>query len=688
MAQDFLVELGTEELPPTSLLALSNEFTAQVEKSLLSARLAFKNIQGFATPRRLAILIEALEENAPEEALEIFGPPAKIAFDTAGKPTKAAEAFASKNGISVDQLKTDETSGKLVYRTIAKGAVATDMLPGFVENALNALPIAKRMRWGAARAEFVRPVKWLVLLFGSRLIDATIYGVQSSNTTRGHRFHSEGEIVIDNPANYQSLLANASVVASFKERQEDIRKQVKAAAEKLGGTAVISEDLLEEVTALVELPVALAGKFDETFLKVPQEALISSMKEHQKYFHVVDKKGALLPYFITLSNLRSKDPAQVIAGNEKVIRPRLADAAFFFEQDKQISQEARREKLKTVVFQAKLGTIFDKTERIIRLVRKIADQLQMDRNDVERAAQLCKSDLVSSMVYEFPEMQGIAGYHYALNDGENIEVATAISDHYKPRFAGDELPSTDVGAIVALADRLDTIVGIFGIGEIPTGSKDPFALRRASVGALRIMVEKKFNLDLRDLVQRSATIHQDLPKSLTVTDDVLTYMLERFRAWYEEANISAEVFHAVSAKNLTCPLDINNRVYAVAAFSKLDEAAALASANKRVSNILAKLDKPVSSDLNEKLLSEPAEITLAKEVTQMSKKVAPLFAASDYTKALATLAGLRVSVDRFFDDVMVMTDDEKIRNNRLALLQQLRALFLEVADISLLAVKN
>ncbi len=687
MAQDFLVELGTEELPPTSLLNLSNEFLNQVENALRASNLDFKSITPFATPRRLALLIEGLEEQASEEKLEILGPPLKIAFDAEGKPSKAAEAFASKNHTSLDKLEKDEVSGKLLFRSVVQGAQAEKVLPGFIQQALDALPIAKRMRWGASRAEFVRPVKWLVMLFGNTVLETTIYGVQSSNKTRGHRFHSDGEIEIKAPSDYEKALADAFVIASFEKRREEIRKQVKKTAEALKGRAVIDSDLLDEVTGLVELPNALAGKFEASFLNVPQEALISSMKEHQKYFHVVNDKGELLPQFITLSNLKSLDPAQVIAGNEKVIRPRLADAAFFFEQDKQVSLEARREKLKTVVFQAKLGTLFDKTERIKGLANFIAQKLSLANEDITRAAQLCKSDLVSSMVYEFPDLQGIAGYHYALNDGENENVAEALNSHYKPRFAGDELAESNVGAIIALADRLDTIVGIFGIGQIPTGSKDPFALRRASLGALRILVEKAYDIDLQEIVQKASELHGELPKKSSVVSDVLTYMLERFRAWYEDEGIASEIYQAVSAKQLTCPLDINKRIYAVAEFANLPEAAALASANKRVSNILAKQKSQLSLELKRELLVEKAEKKLADQLADMKTKVAPLFASNQYAEALQTLAALRQSVDTFFDDVMVMTEDENLRNNRLALLQQLRSLFLEVADISLLAVK-
>lgn len=690
MSKDFLVELGTEELPPKSLLTLATEFCNNIEQALKKEKLGFTAITWYATPRRLAVAVDALEPQAPDENTEQWGPPLSVAFKE-GKPTKAAEAFASKNGLKIEDLKTkhsDEKTGKLVCRSISKGASAISLLPAIVQKALDDLPIARRMRWGASRAEFVRPVHWLVMLYGADVVDCEIYGVRSSNISKGHRFHANRGISIPDRASYSQVLLDAKVMADFAGRKQTIADQVATKAKELGGEAVIGEDLLEEVTALVEWPAALAGKFDKEFLDVPAEALISSMKEHQKYFHVVGTEGKLMPYFITVSNLESTDPAQVIDGNERVIRPRLADAAFFFNTDRQAKLEERREKLKSVLFQAKLGTIYDKTARIEALSQQIAAKTAADALLARRAAQLCKCDLVSSMVYEFPDMQGIAGYHYALHDGEQQEVAQALIEQYLPRFSGDQVPGTMTGAIIAIADRLDTITGIFGIGQTPTGSKDPFGLRRASLGVLRIMVEKKLDLDLRELVSFAATQFDDLPKAATVVDDVLTYMLERFKAWYEEARIAAEVFQAVSAKNLSHPLDINNRVYAVAEFCKLPEAAALASANKRVSNIIAKQDAKIPGEVDESLLQEEAEKALAKEVAAMRKKVAPLFAERNYTKALATLAGLRAPVDNFFDHVMVMTDDEKLRNNRLALLQQLRELFLVVADISHLAVKT
>lgn len=690
MANNYLIEIGTEELPPTSLKVFSNAFSDGIEKALTDKKLTFSAAKRFATPRRLALVIEELAEFTPLEKVKAWGPPAKIAFDKDGNPSKAAEAFAKKNGVTVADLTTenDGKADKLVALLEAGGEKTVSILGDIVKQALTNLPIPKRMRWGSSREEFVRPVQWITLLQDSTILDETILGIKSGNQTRGHRFHCPDHFTITNPLTYeQQLLEQGHIVASFEQRQALIKSQVEACAQKINGVAVIDEELLNEVTGLVEWPVALAGKFDEDFLSVPAEALISSMKEHQKYFHVVDKNHSLLPNFITVSNIESKDPAQVIDGNERVIRPRLSDAAFFYSTDKQTSLEAKRDKLKTVVFQAKLGTVFDKTERIKSLAHFIAEQLNIDVNHTTRAAELCKSDLVSHMVYEFPDMQGIAGSHYATHDGESAEVSAAIVEQYQPRFAGDNIPASDVGALIALADRLDTIVGIFGIGQTPTGSKDPFALRRASLGVLRILVEKKYDLDLRVLITEAANAFSELPKADTVVDNVLSYMLERFRAWYEEASIAPEIFQSVSAVHISCPLDINNRVYAVSAFTQLDSAKALAAANKRVSNILAKQKTAVASTYDAALFVEPAEKQLAAIIESTKNDVAPLFAQHDYTTALSKLAVLREPVDAFFDDVMVMADDIAIRNNRLSLLQLLRNLFLQVADISYLDVK-
>ena len=692
MSADFLVELGTEELPPKALKNLMASFAETIEANLKAAELSFTAIKPFAAPRRLAVLVENLASETPAKEIVVWGPPAAIAFDKEGQPTKAALAFAEKNGIAASELKAenDGKAEKLVARITTEGKKTVELLEAVVTDALAKLPIAKRMKWGAKREEFVRPVHWLVMLFGSDVVNASVLGLTAGRTTRGHRFHYNNSIDLAKASDYASVLKDTGfVVADFAERSATIKQQVEAEAKKVGGVAVIDPALLDEVTSLVEWPVALTGQFEERFLAVPAEALIASMKEHQKYFHVVDANGKLKNNFITVANIQSKDPSQIIDGNERVIRPRLSDAAFFFETDKKTTLVSLRERLKTIVFQAQLGTIYDKTERVAGLAKLIAGKLNADAASAERAAQLCKSDLVTNMVGEFDDMQGIAGYYYAVNDGENAEVAAAMNEQYMPRFAGDQLPATTTGAIIALADRLDTISGIFGIGQQPTGSKDPFALRRASIAVLRILVEKNLALDLRDLLTFAKNQHKNLTAGDELVEQVLAYMLERFRAFFEDANIPAEVFQSVTAKQLSQPLDINQRVLAVNEFSKLPQAQALAAANKRVSNILAKHNAALSTEVNASLLQEDAEKTLAAAVSAKAAVVAPLFAAREYTKALAALADLQQPVDAFFDSVMVMSDDPALQQNRLALLQQLRGLFLEVADISyLVPAKN
>ncbi|SDK43203.1 glycine--tRNA ligase subunit beta [Microbulbifer yueqingensis] len=690
MAQDFLVELGTEELPPTALHTLMEAFAEGIEQGLKGAELEFGEVKAYAAPRRLAVAVSGLADRQQDKQIEKLGPAVKAAFDKDGKPSKAAEGFARSNGVTVDQLSRKETDKgeRLAFVSEQKGADTVSLLPGIVERSLAQLPIPKRMRWGARREEFVRPVHWLLMLFGNEVVEGEVLGLQAGNTTRGHRFHCNRELEVHSPKDYvQKLRDPGHVVVDFAERREMIRDQVTAEAHNVNGEAVIEDDLLDEVTALVEWPVALTGRFEERFLDVPAEALISSMKEHQKYFHVVDGDGQLLPFFITVANIDSQDPRQVIEGNERVIRPRLSDAAFFFETDKKTSLEARREKLKQVIFQQKLGTIYDKTERLAALAPRIAAAIGADETEAERAAKLCKSDLVTEMVFEFADLQGVAGYYYAENDGEPLDVAKAMYEQYMPKFAGDELPKSQTGTVLALADRLDTLVGIFGIGQPPSGSRDPFALRRASLGVIRLVVEKKLDLDLRKLLElaRDNYPRTALGEYNSVVEQALAYILERFRARYEDQGVPAEVFMAVAARNLSRPLDIDNRVHAVHAFSQLPEAAALAAANKRVSNILAKLDGPVPSSVDESLLKEDAEQALYAAVKDAQQQVQPLYAAAMFTDGLAGLSGLRESVDSFFDNVMVMAEDEQLRNNRLALLAQLRALFLEVADISLLA---
>ena len=688
MSKDFLVELGTEELPPIALKSLMTAFASGIEAALRAEDLSFSALEPYASPRRLTVVVKELQEQTPEKEVAIWGPPSKIAFDGDGNPTKAAQAFAQKNGVDVSQLQTenDGKADKLIHRSTTGGVATTELLAGVVEKSLRQLPIAKRMRWGAKREEFVRPAHWLVMLFGDEIVDAQIMGLSASRETRGHRFHYNQTLVVENAADYLEKLPKiAYVQVDFNARKETIRQQVTEAAQQLSGNAVIDDDLLDEVTALVEWPVALAGNFDQEFLSVPSEALIYSMKEHQKYFPVVDDDGKLMPNFITVSNIESRDPAQVISGNERVIRPRLADAAFFFKTDKKIPLQEFRERLKPIVFQAKLGSIFDKTERVAQLSSKIAELLQADTDKAVLSAQLSKADLVSDMVGEFDKMQGLAGYYYAVDQGIDNEVAEAIKEHYLPKFAGDVLPETTTGTIVAIADRLDTLTGIFGIGQKPSGSKDPFALRRASVAVLRLMVEKQLPLDLKALLKESVALHGDALKDPeTTVDNAFDYMVERFAAWYEDDNIAPEVFQAVQEKALSQPLDIHQRVLAVNEFTKLPEAEALAAANKRVSNILAKSSDDISAEVSVDLLQETAEKNLQSALSATAAEVTPLYDDSSYQQVLATLANLRQPIDEFFDEVMVNTDDDAVRKNRLALLLSLRNLFLQVADISLL----
>ncbi len=676
----FLVELGTEELPPKALKTLSDAFTQGITSGLKEAGVSFTDVKSFASPRRLAVLISALDEKQADRDIERRGPSVKA-------PEKAVEGFARSCGVTADQLETITTDkgDYFNFRNTEEGKATALLLPTLVENSLNKLPIPKRMRWGASRVEFVRPVHWLVMLLGDDVIDCEILGLTSGRKTRGHRFHYNNEIELITPAEYQARLNEPGmVVADYEARKEMIREQVIAEGQKLNATAQIDEDLLDEVASLNEWPVALTGRFEERFLDVPAAALISSMKEHQKYFHHLDSEGNLLPNFTTICNIVSNDPQQVIEGNEKVIRPRLSDAAFFFETDKKSTLESRVEKLKTIVFQKDLGTLHDKASRISTLAGKIALALGEDQAKAERAGLLAKTDLMTDMVYEFTDLQGLMGYHYALNDGEDNDVALAQNEQYMPRFSGDELPQTAPGIAVAIADRLDTLTGLFGINQPPTGSKDPFALRRAALGVLRIIVERNLDLDLRDLLVIASDNHTSLPARDGLESKVLDFMLERFRAWYEDAGINAEVFLAVLAIKPSRPLDFDRRVKAVNHFRSLTEANALAAANKRVSNILSKQGVTGTTDVDSALLSEEAEKSLAAAIDTQKAALAPLFAEGKYQEALESLAGLRAPVDAFFEDVMVMADDEAIKNNRLALLSQLRALFLGVADISIL----
>lgn len=684
-----LVEIGTEELPPKALGALGEAFADGIVHGLQQRELAHGAMQWFASPRRLAVLIKEVQLQAASKDVEILGPPADRAKDADGNWTPAAAGFAKKQGVAPEDLQSIDTpkGTRLGLRSTATGCSAQDALNDIVKASLQGLPIPKRMRWGASREEFVRPAHWVVAMLGDNHQHGEILGLPTGNTTRGHRFHASGVITLERPEDYEEALALAHVVASFEQRKQSIRQQVEAQASALGATAVIDPDLLDEVTGLVEWPVALAGSFEERFLDVPQEALISSMKEHQKYFHVVDAQGNLMPHFITVSNIDSTDPAQVIAGNERVIRPRLSDAAFFYETDRKTPLADRLPLLETIVFQKQLGTLADKTRRVAKLAATLAPQLGAPPEQAERAAMLSKADLVTEMVQEFPDMQGIAGSYYAAQDGEAVDVAAAIAQQYWPKFAGDRLPENATACALGLADRIDTLVGIFGIGQAPTGSKDPFALRRASLAVLRILVEKEYDLDLRETLATAVAGYPDDIIAPGCVEQVLDYMLERFRARYEEDNIPVAVFKAVSARNLSRPLDIHRRVLAVHAFAQLPQAQALAAANKRVSNILDKLEAHHSfSDVSADLLVEPQEKALSESLANLEERALRHVQAEEYTEALASLAALRDPVDAFFDGVMVNAEDEALRNNRLNLLKRLRDLFLEVADISQLAV--
>jgi glycyl-tRNA synthetase beta chain len=691
MSADFLIELGTEELPPKALKSLSHAFTDGVTAGLEDAGLNYKDIRSYAAPRRLAITITELETQTPDKDLVLWGPPVKVAFDNDGIPSRAAEAFAKKNAVALEVLPTlvenDGQQDKLCVRRTENGIATKNLLAGIINESLAKLPIPKRMRWGYKKEEFVRPAQWVVLLFNNEVLNDSILGITAGNTSRGHRFHANQEIVIESPASYREQLRNAYIIADFNERKDIIRQGVENLAKDINGIAVIEDGLLDEVTALNEWPVPLMGNFDKHFLSIPVQALISSMKEHQKYFHVLDANNKLLPAFITVANIESTDPSQVIDGNERVIRPRLADAAFFYENDKKSSLESRRSSLRNIVFQADLGSVYDKTQRVASIAAYLAEKIGSQPQLARRAAKLGKSDLVTDMVGEFDDLQGVMGRDYALNDGEDAEVAEALFEQYLPRFSGDIVPSTNTGAALALADRLDSLMGIFSIGQQPSGSRDPFALRRASLGVLRIMLEREIDLDLQDILNYCDD-QLSIGKSAKITgqklkEQVLTYILERFKSLYKEKGLKTEVFLSVSALELSNPLDIDARVSAVHQFTLLPEASSLAAANKRVSNILTKqLGTDKADALNPSLLKEDAEKQLADSLNNLEAVIAPLLVDRDYYAVLEKLADLKHPVDQFFEDVMVMTDDSALRNNRLALLDKLHKLFINVADIS------
>ncbi|ODB34841.1 glycine--tRNA ligase subunit beta [Pseudoalteromonas sp. BMB] len=684
--ENLLVEIGTEELPPKALRNLAESFAENTRQELEALELSHEGVSWYASPRRLGIQVKALQTQQADKVVEKRGPAIQAAFDADGNATKAALGWARGCGIDIndaERLETDKGTW-LLHKAKVEGQQTLALLSDVINKALAKLPIPKPMRWGANKTQFIRPVHTVAALLGSQQVEGEVLGKAISNELQGHRFHHPERVRVEHADDSHAVLKGAYVIADYEARKALIRGQIEAEAEKLGAQVAMDEDLLEEVTSLVEWPVTLVASFEEAFLQVPDEALIYTMKDDQKYFPLLDKQGNLINKFLFVSNIESKDPSVVISGNEKVVRPRLADAQFFFETDKKKTLESRLESLDSVLFQKQLGTLKDKSERISALAGFIAEQLGADKALAERAGLLSKTDLMTEMVMEFTDVQGVMGMHYARIDGEAEEVALAQNEQYMPRFAGDNLPSNPISFAVALADKFDTLVGIFGIGQTPKGDKDPFALRRAAIGALRIMVEKELPLDIQDIVAKAMTLFGDKLSNANVADEVVEFMLGRFRAWYQDEGIGVDVIQAVLARRPTSPVDFDRRVKAVSHFRTLAEAEALAAANKRVNNILAKNNVASEAAVESSLLQEEAEQTLAAQVAALTVELAPVYAEGDYQTALTRLASLREAVDNFFDNVMVMADDEAVKANRLALLGQLSKLFLNTADISVL----
>lgn len=685
-AADLLFELGTEELPAGEISGMAAALCKGVTDGLAEHGLPFTAATHFSTPRRLAVRVDNVAMKAPDTEQHVVGPPLSAAKNDAGEWNNAAEGFARKQGVSTDDLLIVEEQGaeRIAAHVSQRGAQAAEVIPDIIASAVAAIPVSKRMRWGRSRDEFLRPVQWLLLLFGEQTLPLDLFGLNSGPSTRGHRFHHNKWVTVSSPGAYQEVLRDAKVLVDVEERRARIAEQVTALSNK-GEVVSLSDDLLDEVTGLVEWPAALRGSFDPAFLAVPSQALISAMKTHQKYFHLNDAdSGALLPAFITVANIESQQPDQVVSGNERVIRPRLSDAAFFFSNDKQSPLISRQERLGSVVFQQKLGSLLDKTQRIVAMAKQLATAIGADETTTIRAAELSKCDLVSEMVLEFPDLQGIAGAHYARHDGESATVAEAIECHYYPRFAGDGLPRSAEATAVALADRLDTLAGIFGIGQPPTGSKDPFALRRASLAVIRMLIDLKAPLSLHDLLHSACEQHaaELLPDTAA---DVSHYILERLGNWYDEGGIHISVVRAVLATGTTDLFDVDLRIRALDAFAKSETAEHLAAANKRVANILAKAAEADSTPPDTKLFVHKAEHALFEAVTNVGEALTPLLEARDYQGALDELAQLRGPVDTFFDGVMVNAEDPAERLNRLRLLSELRALFTQVADLALLS---
>jgi len=689
-----LIELGTEELPPKALKKLSNAFSTELLAGLVEAELITKDqsskAQAYATPRRLALLVPEVISAQPDQTVERRGPAVKAAFDDTGTATKAASGFAKSCGVEVSDLATIKTDkGEwLAFTLQQKGQSISDLVPSIIDQAITRLPIAKRMRWGSGSAEFVRPVKWLIVMHGSAVIPTTVLDVAASNTTRGHRFHSTGEIVIASADAYPAtLLEEGGVLVNFTSRQAMISEQIAAIASDIGATIESDPDLLDEVTGLVEYPTALLGEFDQDFLSIPQECLISSMRDHQKYFHLLDSGGKLMPNFITVSNIKSSEPERVKSGNERVLRARLADARFFWETDQKQKLESRVNLLKTVLFHQKLGSVFEKSKRIEQLAGLIAEKIGADRTISERAGLLAKADLVSDMVGEFDELQGVMGHYYADLDGEAKPIGECIEQHYWPKFAGDQLPESNEAQAVALADKLDSLVGIYAAGEIPTGDKDPYALRRASLSILRVLIERELDLELPALISMCAKVYsntQAFEIDSETQAQIVHFVRGRLTAYYQAQGIETNTINSVMAREPSSPLDFDRRLKAVNEFTNAAEAIDLAAANKRIANILKKQNIEPGSAVNTQLLVEPAEQELHQAIASIESDCKHLFSKGDYAQGLQKLATLRTPVDNFFEHVMVMSEQAEQQRNRLSLLSSMQQLFLQVADISLL----
>jgi glycyl-tRNA synthetase beta chain len=691
--RDFLVELGTEELPPKALRTLERAFAEGLATRLRELGLKLGAVESFATPRRLAVLVRRLSLHQPDQQIARRGPPRSASFDAAGAPTRAALAFAASCGVALESLISErDARGNeyLRYQGIKSGAATVSLLPGLVQAALDALPIPRRMRWGALEAQFVRPVHWLLMLLGSELVPATMLGVSAERTSFGHRFMAPGALRIRSPATYaKTLQQRGKVLAVFDQRRQSLRTQLETLAVRLEGRAIVSEALLDEVTALVEWPVAITGQFEARFLTLPREVLISTLQEHQRYFALENAAGELLPWFITISNIDSPEPALIRAGNERVVRPRLADAEFFWEQDRKQPLIARLAGLAAVTFQAQLGSQASRTMRITALAETIAAGIGAEVAASARAAELCKCDLLTAMVREFPELQGIMGRYYALADGESAPVAEAIREHYLPRGAGDALPGSAIGDAVALADKIDVLAGIFAIGHKPSGTRDPFGLRRAAIGVLRIVLEHRLDLDLLALLDSAVSL-QPLAdvgsRAAELVAEIYDFLLERLRAQYLERSetngISTEMFDAVLATRPRSLLDFDARLRALVAFVARPEGTSLAAANKRIANILRKSANAAPQLISPELLREESERELHRSLESLRAQVEAATVKRQYAQALDLLAGLSTAVDQFFDRVLVNDPDSALRNNRLALLAQLRALFAGIADLS------